>query len=169
MDAREVAAREAIRHTIASYTAYADRGRFAEVAALFAADGVLEVVGIGGARADGRDAVRAFLEGVGDDVRGGAPPPGRMQHHVASTWIDLETPDRASASSYFTVMTAAGVDHWGRYRDRLVRVGDRWLFAHRRVDTDGVTPGGWAARRAGAAGGHGPAGGAGGDQADDQA
>lgn len=148
MEAGEVAAaREAIRHTIASYTSFSDRGRFAEVAALFAVDGVLEVVGIGGARAEGRDAVLAFFEGVGRDVASGAPPPGRMQHHVSSTWIDVESRDTASAHSYFTVMTGAGVDHWGRYRDRFVRDGDRWLFSHRRVDTDGVTPGGWAAGR----------------------
>ena len=148
MDAGEIAAaREAIRHTITSYTSFSDRGRFAEVAALFAADGVLEVVGIGGARAEGRDAVLAFFERVGRDVAGAAAPTGRMQHHVSSTWVDVESRDTASAHSYFTVMTGAGVDHWGRYRDRFVRDGDRWLFAHRRVDTDGITPGGWAARR----------------------
>jgi hypothetical protein len=142
----ELAAREAIRITISSYTSFADRGRFEQVAALFATDGVLEVEGIGGARAEGRDAILGFFTGVGSDVQASAPP-GRMQHHVSSTFIDVTAPDAATASSYFTVMTGAGVDHWGRYRDRFVPDGDRWLFAHRHVTTDGVTPNGWAANR----------------------
>ncbi len=138
----EVAAREAIRHTISSYTYYADRGLFDELVALFAPDAVLEVHGIGGARVQGRDALRGFFSGVTD-----TPPPGRMQHHVASVWIALQSADTARAASYFSVVTGAGLDHWGRYRDDFARAGDRWVFAHRVVRTDGVTPGGWAASR----------------------
>jgi hypothetical protein len=145
MEPWEVAAREAIRHTIASYTYYNDRGKFDDAAACFAPDGVLEVIGIGGTRLGGRDAIRAFFSGVG--ASGVEPPPGRMQHHVANVWIDVESPAAARAAAYFTVMTGAGVDHWGRYRDAFVPVEDRWLFAHRLVHTDGVTPGGWAAMR----------------------
>jgi len=39
------------------------------------------------------------------------------------------------------------VDHWGRYRDTYAPHGDRWLFTHRLVRTDGTNPGGWAASR----------------------
>jgi hypothetical protein len=70
-----------------------------------------------------------------------------MQHHVTSIRIVVASPTTARATSYFTVMTGAGVDHWGRYRDDMVRVGDQWLFAHRLVRTDGYTEGGWAANR----------------------
>jgi hypothetical protein len=146
----ELAAREAVRHTIGSYTFLADHGRFDEVAALFAPDGVLEVQGIGGARAEGRDAVLGFFRGVGSDVTKVSRPPGRMQHHVASVRVEVLSHAEAHATSYFTVMTGAGVDHWGRYRDRLVPDpdgSDRWLFAHRLVRTDGRTPGGWADTR----------------------
>ena len=146
MEAWELAAREAIRHTIASYNYFADRGLFERVSELFAVDGVLEVDGIGGARADGRAEVLAFFTGVGNDVTA-TRPPGRMQHHVSSVWIDVRAPDDARAASYFTVMTGAGVDHWGRYRDDFVPDGDRWLFAHRLVRTDGYAPGGWASSR----------------------
>jgi len=146
VEAWEVAAREAIRHTIASYTFFADHGRFDDVASLFAVDGVLEVEGIGGGRAEGRDAVLGFFRGVGGDVEATAPP-GRMQHHVTSTRIDVTSPTTARATSYFTVMTGAGADHWGRYRDDLVPDGDRWLFQLRFVRTDGRTPGGWADSR----------------------
>jgi len=143
----ELSARESVRHTIASYTYAADNGRFDDVAELFAPDGVLEVQGIGGAVAEGRDAILQFFRGVGGDVVSTAPP-GRMQHHVASIRVDVASPTEANATSYFTVMTGSGVDHWGRYKDRLVpdRVG-RWLFAHRLVRTDGRTPGGWADTR----------------------
>jgi hypothetical protein len=146
MELWELSAREAIRHTIASYTYAADRGRFDDLVALFAPDGVLEVHGIGGARAVGRDEIAQFFGGVNTDVVASAPP-GRMQHHVSSVWIDVLSASTARGSCYFMVLTGAGVDHWGRYRDEFVPAGDRWLFAHRLVRTDGVTPGGWADSR----------------------
>jgi ketosteroid isomerase-like protein len=142
----ELSARETVRHTIASYTYAADHGRFEDVASLFTVDGILEVHGTGGARAVGRDAILAFFRGVGSDVVTTAPP-GRMQHHVSSVRVDVASPTEANVTSYFTVMTGAGVDHWGRYRDRLTSDGDRWLIAHRLVRTDGRTPGGWADAR----------------------
>ena len=146
MELWELSAREAIRHTISSYTYAADRGRFDALVQLFAPDAVLEVHGVGGARAVGRDAIRSFFGGVNTDVVAAAPA-GRMQHHVSSLWIDVTSPSTARAACYFMVMTGAGVDHWGRYRDDLVPNGDRWLFAHRLVRTDGMTPGGWAESR----------------------
>ena len=143
-----MSAREAVRHAIASYTYAADNGHFDDVAELFAPDGVLEVHGIGGARAEGTEAIRGFFRGVGGDVVTTAPP-GRMQHHVSSVRVDVVSPIEANATCYFTVMTGAGVDHWGRYKDRLIPEAgtDRWVFAHRLVRTDGRTPGGWADAR----------------------
>jgi hypothetical protein len=146
----ELSAREAVRHTIASYTYAADNGRFDDAAALFAPDGVLEVQGIGGATAQGPAAILGFFRGVGGDVVTTAPP-GRMQHHVSSLRVDVVSQTAATATCYFTVMTGAGVDHWGRYKDRFApdrnRDDGRWLFAHRLVRTDGRTPGGWADSR----------------------
>ena len=37
--------------------------------------------------------------------------------------------DRVEVSSYFAVHTDVGLDHWGRYRDVLIPVDGRWLFA----------------------------------------
>ena len=146
MELWELSTREAVRHTIASYTYAADNGRFADVAALFAVDGVLEVQGTGGAKAEGRDAILGFFQNVNGDVVSTAPP-GRMQHHVTSVRVDVLSPTEVTATCYFTVMTGAGVDHWGRYKDSFKPDGDRWLFAHRLVRTDGRTPGGWADTR----------------------
>ena len=144
MDGLELAAREAIRETVASYAHYADSGRFAEFAALFAAEGVLEVRGQTPLR--GRDAIQDFLEGVGVQLRDATTVP-MIRHHVSNLTIDVESPSEARGACYFLAVTEHGVDHWGRYRDRYVSEGDRWLFAHRLVRTDGTTPGGWAASR----------------------
>ncbi|MCV7080364.1 aminopeptidase P family N-terminal domain-containing protein [Mycolicibacterium insubricum] len=39
-------------------------------------------------------------------------------------------------SSYFTVFTEIGLDHYGRYRDVFVPVAGDWLIAHRLAATD---------------------------------
>jgi len=139
----ELLAREAVRDTIAGYTYFADRGRWDELVALFAPDGVLEVEGE--PPNEGRAALDAFFRGVSRDLRDSATV--SMRHHVSSIRISVSSRTEATASSHFLVVTDAGVDHWGRYRDRLVPDGDRWLFAHRFVRTDGRTPGGWADMR----------------------
>ena len=50
-------------------------------------------------------------------------------------------PDAAQVASYFLVVTAAGADRWGRYRDLLVPTADSWLFARRRITFDPRDPG----------------------------
>ena len=145
MELWELAAREAIRDTVAAYAHYADSGRFDEFAQLFSVDGVLEVHGQ--EPVTGRDAIRAYLGGVGTDLARDTTVP-LIRHHVSNLRIDVVSPDEAHGACYFLAVTEHGVDHWGRYRDRYVPYGDRWLFAHRFVRTDGTTPGGWAANRA---------------------
>jgi uncharacterized protein (TIGR02246 family) len=140
----ELEAREAIRETIASYAHHADSGRFEELADLFAPDGVLEVRGE--PPIAGREAIRAFLTGVGVSLADASDVP-IIRHHVSNVTIELIGPDEARGACYFLAITEHGLDHWGRYRDHFVRVDGRWLFEHRRARTDGATPGGWAATR----------------------
>jgi 3-phenylpropionate/cinnamic acid dioxygenase small subunit len=147
MEAWELAAREQIRDTIARYAHSVDSGRFDELVDLFVPDGVLEVEGEPPHR--GREAIRAFVTGVGRDIAASTGVP-RIRHHVGNVLIALEGPDRARARAYFLAVTDRGVDHWGRYRDELVPSGERWRFALRRVRTDGAAPGSWAAGRPGA-------------------
>ncbi len=137
-------AREAIRETVAAYAHCADTGRFADFAALFAVDGVLEVRGE--APLHCRDAIRAFLEGVGSELSESTTVP-MIRHHVSNLTIDVASPTEAHGACYFLAVTEHGVDHWGRYRDRYTNESDKWLFAHRLARTDGTTPGGWAASR----------------------
>ena len=150
MDSWELSAREAIRETVASYAHFADSGRFAAFAELFAADGVLEVKGE--PPLNGRDAIRLYLEGVGLDLEAASTSVPMIRHHVSNLTIAVESPTAATGACYFLAVTEHGVDHWGRYRDRFVpapfdATGERWLFAHRFVRTDGTSPGGWAAGR----------------------
>ena len=144
MEHWELAAREAIRETVAAYAHCADSGRFAELAALFAVDGVLEVHRE--APLHGRSAIRAFLEGVGTQLRDATTAP-IIRHHVSNLTIDVVSPTEAHGACYFLAITEHGVDHWGRYRDRYTLEADKWLFAHRLARTDGTSPGGWAHAR----------------------
>jgi hypothetical protein len=138
MDVEELCAREAIRDVIARYNHAGDRGRLAELACCFTPDGEL-VIG-DDPPLSGRAAIEAHLVGV---VRRVAASSQRvsMRHHVSSVVIELADREHATAFSYFCVFTEIGLDHWGRYADRLVKRGDEWLIASRRVRTDGAAPG----------------------------
>jgi 3-phenylpropionate/cinnamic acid dioxygenase small subunit len=146
MEAWELAAREQIRETITRYAHCVDGGRFDELVDLFVPDGVLEVEGEPPHR--GREAILAFVTGVGRDIAASTGAP-RIRHHVGNVLVELEGTELARARSYFLAVTDAGVDHWGRYRDRLVPSGEQWRFALRQVRTDGAAPGSWAAGRPG--------------------
>ena len=131
---------EAIRDLVARYNLYGDRGRFDELLELFAEDATLVT---DEATYVGRPAIRQLLtrSAAADEL------PQRIRHFTSTVVIDLTAPDRASVRAYFQVLTGEGLDHWGTYRDVLVRVGNRWVFSRREVRVDGMVPDGWAARR----------------------
>lgn len=149
MEAWELDGREQVRDLIARYTWAGDRGRFDDLVDCFAEGGVLDV-GDHGGRWSGREEIARQLEAVArrvadqataDDVAGVASVrPGPVHHHVSSTLLSDVTERTMTAHSYFLVITAIGVDHWGRYRDRFERTGDRWLFTERVVRVDGQHP-----------------------------
>lgn len=119
--------RDAIRDLLARYTYAGDRGRIAELAACFAADGILEYPGASPA---GPEAIAASLAGGVRD-----PQLTFVRHHITNPQISIED-GAATARSYFTVHSDFGPDHSGTYDDRLVRTIDGWRFAHRRVRVD---------------------------------
>lgn len=133
---------EAIRDVVARYNLYGDRGRFDEMLELFAEDATLVT---DEATYVGRAAIRQLMV----TAAGGDDLPQRIRHFTSTVVVDLTASDRASVRAYFQVLTENGLDHWGTYRDVLVREGERWLFARREVRLDGMVPGGWAARRLG--------------------
>jgi len=135
----ELAAREAVRDTIARYAHAVDHGRFEETAACFAEDGVLDVREMG--RHEGREAIMRVFEGAGRKLAS-ASTNAIVRHHVSSIQITVDvTAGRATASSYFFVLTEIGPDHWGSYRDELARedATGRWLFTERKVNVEGRT------------------------------
>jgi uncharacterized protein (TIGR02246 family) len=128
---------EAIRAVIARYNLYGDSGRFDEMLSLFVEDATVVV---DGTSYGGIGQIRALF------TTAAGPVPEHVRHHTSTHVIDVDV-DRASARCYFQVLTSQGLDHWGRYRDELVKVDGAWRFARREVRVDGMTPGGWAAVR----------------------
>ena len=138
MEIWELTAREQIRDTLARYNWSGDAGRLAGLAETFCTDGVLEIRG--GAELRGRSEIVAFLGGVTGQLASNAAVKPIVRHNLANVLFTALTPDEAHVSSYFTVVTHIGLDHFGRYRDTLVPVGDTWLIKHRKVSTDWATP-----------------------------
>jgi len=133
----ELAAREAVRETIARYAHAVDRGLYDEAAKCFTEDGILDVKDV--ARHEGREAIVGMFRGAGDRLLKSSQK-ALIRHHVSSIQIDVDvTSGRATAASYFFVVTEIGPDHWGTYRDTLARddATGRWLFTERKVKVDG--------------------------------
>ncbi len=137
MELWELAAREEIRDLVARYNANGDTGRFEQAMELFAPDAVMDP-------SDGR-----IYTGPGEIIeiftgaRDGADYQGQpiyVRHMTATHQIDLVDESTATGRCYYQVLTAVGLDHWGRYIDEYKTVDGRWRFARRRVTVDGRNP-----------------------------
>lgn len=132
----EIAARAAIQATLGRYTRNVDTGRADELAELFVEDCLYDMGG--GIVAKGRAAIAPKVEELKilfATVEGF----GRIRHHTTSVAIEVESPERARAMSYFCAFAASGPDHWGTYRDVLVKNEESWRFASRVVRLEGAT------------------------------
>jgi hypothetical protein len=136
VQAWELEIRESVRQTLADYTAATDRFDLRSLGSCFAPEGVLEFTG-GAAPLTGPAEIEA---GLGSALNTPPDPakrkPTHVRHHVSSIRFGSVAADRVEVSSYFAVHTDIGLDHWGRYRDVLMPVDGRWLFAHRRISVD---------------------------------
>jgi SnoaL-like protein len=141
MDAWEIEIRESVRRTLADYTAATDRFDLPALASCFGPTGVLEFTG-GDAPLIGPAAIEAGLgAALSTPVDPSRRKPTHVRHHVSSVRFAAVTRDRVEISSYFAVLTDIGLDHWGRYRDVLIPVENRWVFAHRRISVDAFAAG----------------------------
>ena len=133
MELSEIEARLAIQDLLARYLKWADSGRTEEFIGLFTEDCVYHLPD---QVCRGRAAVAAFFEGT---KRGFAEQHkgGRIRHHTSSIVVEPLGPAEAKTSAYFMAVGPHGPDHWGTYRDRVVKVGNQWLFAERRVNVEG--------------------------------
>jgi len=141
MELWELAARERIRDTLARYNWSGDALRLDELAETFCEEGELELRGSEPVR--GRAAIVGLLGGVVSAPNTTAQASGVkriVRHNVTNVRFTDVRPDEARVGCYFTVFTEIGLDHYGRYRDVFVPVGDDWLIRHRFVSTDWSAP-----------------------------
>jgi len=141
MELWELAARERIRDTLARYNWSGDALRLDELAETFCEEGELELRGSEPVR--GRTAIVGLLGGVVSAPNTTAQASGVkriVRHNVTNVRFADVRPDEAQVGCYFTVFTEIGLDHYGRYRDVFVPVGDDWLIRHRFVSTDWSAP-----------------------------
>jgi SnoaL-like domain len=139
MELWELVARERIRDTLARYNWSGDALRLDELAQSFCEDGELELRSREPVR--GRAVIVELLGGVAPNTTAQASGVKRIvRHNVTNIRFTDVTPDEARVACYFTVFTEIGLDHYGRYRDVFVPVGDDWLIRHRFVSTDWSAP-----------------------------
>ncbi|PCD03239.1 hypothetical protein COC42_02140 [Sphingomonas spermidinifaciens] len=108
---------------VSLYATLNDEGRWAEVAALYAEDGVMTRPTAPDVPIEGRAAVLASFEGR---------PPRVTRHICSNIVIDVEDADHASGASVMLLFTAFGPPLVGNFDDRFVRTGEGWRFAERR-------------------------------------
>jgi len=123
-----------IHYTMAVYCTSVDSGDVDGVVSAFAEDGHLELSS--GTKAAGQTAIRAFYMPVIGPDRPDRSPDGAiplLRHNLTTSRIDFVGDDTAHGATYFLSLTRHGPDHAGRYLDRFVRHGARWLIADRRI------------------------------------
>ncbi len=124
---------DAIRETLALYCQLCDDGRFEEWGELYTEDATFHVMG---RVHNGRGEIKEF-------IRASQPPERRGKHVAINPVINLAG-DEATSTTDFIFVARQGerlaVTNSGRYHDRLVRRGDRWLFSERRIVFMGDEP-----------------------------
>jgi hypothetical protein len=134
MELWELEARDAARDLIARYNANGDSGRYDQVVELFAPDAVMQI-------GDGKEYVglaeiRTIFTSTGSSIAFGSHPI-YLRHMTATHQIDVIDENLAKGRCYYLVLTAIGLDHWGRYVDEYRPVEGVWKFSRRTVTIDG--------------------------------
>jgi hypothetical protein len=98
---------------------------------------------------EGQARITTELRAVVDRVAAAGSTPSPVQHQVTNTMIEVVDFSTAEVRSYFSVLTDAGLDHWGTYRDEVVLdpADATWRFARRTVRVLGWAPASRFARR----------------------
>ena len=118
-----------IHKTLALYAHFLDDRDGENWSRLFAPDAKLRLPN---AELVGRAAIRGSIEHMW------ATRPEERRVHFCTTSIVHAAGETASAETEVAEYAPAGADDWqccghGRYHDRLIRVGSRWLFQERWV------------------------------------
>ena len=133
----DLLARESIRDLVVRYNSYGDSGLFDRMLGLFAPGAVAE---IGDEVYQGQRAIGRAFSRVPVHTSKPGRRPEYLRHCTATHQIDLVDETTATGRCYFFVLTAVGLDHWGRYLDEYGVINDEWRFTRRRVLTDAHSP-----------------------------
>ncbi|MCB1745957.1 MAG: nuclear transport factor 2 family protein [Gammaproteobacteria bacterium] len=131
----------AIEQLLWAYCHRVDRGSAAEVAALFAADGVLIPKYDGDYECRGRAEVERWYAYYHEHFRASVQ---HLKHMVSAPLIELDGA-RASGCCYLlaTLVDADGTSGsyaTGTYHDSYCKVDGRWLFASRTIEVEWAAP-----------------------------
>ena len=125
----ELAEKDAIRELMAEYCFRLDGDRFAEMAALFTADGTWDT-------AFGKGTGHAEIEALVRRIRGPGPH-ARAIHHVTNIVIKLDGATAKCFSNWVTVQNSPQgpkLGSAGSYTDDMVKQDGAWLFRYRKID-----------------------------------
>lgn len=136
MDDIELRARVAAADLLATYQFLADSGKTRELAELFLPDAVFKT---NAEELVGPDAIFDFFSRTADAFVSAPLLPGR--HHLNSVRVEPRPDGSAATYACFQFVGRHGLDHWGTYRDEVVRTNDGWRFARRKVKVEGYIPG----------------------------
>ncbi|MGR8919882.1 MAG: nuclear transport factor 2 family protein [Gammaproteobacteria bacterium] len=134
-----------IEQLLAAYCHAVDRGTAAEVAALFAVDGILRPYYDGDYEMRGREAIESWYAFYHENFRASVR---HLKHMIMSPMITLNG-DRASGVSYLLASAISndsdeGFYVNGTYTDEFVHSDGRWYFAIRQIDVEAMFPQGKA-------------------------
>jgi hypothetical protein len=134
----ETEARLGVQKAMTDYGRYVDSGQLARLSALFTEPCHYDL-GASAPLTD-RAAILEHGERLRDKFRNDPAFQGRVRHHLSMPSVEFTNESEAKATSYFLTLGRTGPDHWGVYRDVLVRTDDGWQFARRVVVVEGFAP-----------------------------
>jgi hypothetical protein len=136
MDDTELRTRVGVAGLLATYQFLADSGKIRELSELFLPNAVFT------SNSDellGPEAILDFFRRTGDAFTSAGLLPA--SHHLSSVHIEPRPDGSAATYACFQLVGSGGLDHWGTYRDEVVRADDGWRFARRKVKVEGYIPG----------------------------
>ncbi|MCY4291348.1 MAG: nuclear transport factor 2 family protein [Roseovarius sp.] len=133
-----------IRAVITEYNVGGDLRSVSRLASTFAPDGVLVTPGFGDGPVSytGPKEIRAKLRSARKGRTGVDRPMQLSRHHQTTCEITVESPEQASAVTYFLHISEIGLDHSGVYIDKFRKIDGVWKIAHRKVRIDWVAENG---------------------------
>lgn len=134
---RELIDRQAITDVLVDYCCALDRMDLPRLAALFTNDCVVEYGPEAALQSRGAAALAKSLERMWRWQR--------TSHHLSNVQVEFTETDEARVGSYVYAWherpDGSTATILGQYRDRFVRIGDRWRIAERRMEMNGCDAG----------------------------